>query len=181
MIIYGRSGALDGEATGIGFSPRTTAGIDDVFPRRSYNFVPNAMPTEFGDESRECYFSCAPLSGIKRATVFYRTGLKVCRGILLEYENGAQRTVGDVRLGVDASEVYEKRPRRMCTKMVPYDMPRWQWQTQALGYEIAFNGAKECEAKHTRSGWVCYDTEGVLNFWFSMRENYVEVVGIEGV
>lgn len=49
----------------------------------------------------------APVEGVKSATVFNPPNEDFCRGILLTYKNGAQRSLGECRLGQDDSVTVE--------------------------------------------------------------------------
>lgn len=49
----------------------------------------------------------APFEGVKAATVFTPTDERFCRGILLTYKNGGQRSLGECLLGYDDSVTVE--------------------------------------------------------------------------
>lgn len=53
------------------------------------------------------YYSRAPLSHVARATTFLDPEHGVCRGILLHYENGGCRAVGQCRVNVDPTKTFD--------------------------------------------------------------------------
>ena len=55
----------------------------------------------------EVNFSAAPLDNVALAKVFHQEGRSYCRGLLFVYQDGAQRALGDCRVGVDPYETYE--------------------------------------------------------------------------
>lgn len=110
-------------------------------------------------------YSSAPLRNIQRLRVF-RNAKGSWRGILLSYRNGAQRSVGQCRLGVDDSTPYDD-PRGICL-----------FGTAALqhaesGYNDEFNAGdaviRTGDACEHGSPWLyrCWPLIGELGVWFS--------------
>ena len=50
----------------------------------------------------------APAKNITRADVYYDRRNGYCKGLLLKYANGAQRAVGQCRIGIDPFKAYEE-------------------------------------------------------------------------
>ncbi|RSL70982.1 hypothetical protein CEP53_001678 [Fusarium sp. AF-6] len=54
----------------------------------------------------EILHSVAPLGGLVRVSIYQSQDSGFCAGLLIEYEDGAQRTLGSCRLGVDPVTTY---------------------------------------------------------------------------
>lgn len=119
------------------------------------------------------HFSSAPLSGISLAEVFQRGRDNHSRGIVLTYQNGAQRALGDCRLGVDPSRRYIN-PVFMCAAPESQPDPIFDWSYRYVSVEFHGEGTHE----HSEAGWECFKLEmdGTLNFWFTHKQQYLEVV-----
>ncbi|KAM5379230.1 hypothetical protein BFJ63_vAg8704 [Fusarium oxysporum f. sp. narcissi] len=66
------------------------------------------------DPSRlRCTNTEVPAKNITRADVYYNRKNGYCEGLLLEYANGAQRAVGQCRIGIDPFKAYGK-PSWIC-------------------------------------------------------------------
>lgn len=83
---------------------------------------PQRCPFTFARASSEINFSAAPLDNITCAKVFYQQGREYSRGLLLKYQNGAQRALGHCRVGVDPYQRYDA-PRTLCTSTMPVGGP----------------------------------------------------------
>lgn len=71
-------------------------------------------PSQAGEPLvQNAYFSSAPLENVNGIKVFDERKNRFCTGILLEYENGGQRALGQCRFNVDLARVY-RRPVRIC-------------------------------------------------------------------
>jgi len=106
------------------------------------------------------YISRAPLTHIRSALVFSRSN-GLCAGILLRYENGGVRAVGQCRIHVDASESFTNPSRfcfRFCTRVSGYK----------AGVRVEF-GADGPDSPHLHEGgaWQCFPLRGTLEFTFT--------------
>ncbi|KAG5794703.1 hypothetical protein H9Q69_006230 [Fusarium xylarioides] len=107
-----------------------TVFVYNVPHKRSHNMY-GAVSDNKGDESlapfprkhtmggcppyRGRIYSQAPVKGIVRVDVYYNEANGYCRGLLLEYDNGAQRALGQCRVRVDPFKAYEK-PDWICCR-----------------------------------------------------------------
>ncbi|KND94338.1 hypothetical protein TOPH_00723, partial [Tolypocladium ophioglossoides CBS 100239] len=66
---------------------------------------------------RNPYFSSASLKHASRVRIFYLPGTKLCRGLIIQYEDG-QRALGQCRVGIDLVAEYT-RPHAGTTRRVP--------------------------------------------------------------
>lgn len=125
-----------------------------------------------------CY-SFAPLKDVVRISIYRSTKRKLCRGILLEYQNGAQRSLGQCRLGVDKGKHYTK-PTRLCFRPTTYD---GAWPNRPR-YPVPGGHQKvtvvrcmtESHHTHDKGGWTCCRLEGELEFWFSEGETSLKYI-----
>lgn len=117
-------------------------------------------------------FSTAPLTNITRIRVL-ESVFGFCQGILFDYENGARRSVGNCRIGVDRMVTYSD-PSHMCyvpTKHVRRrkDLnirPGPQGERQAVRVVGGCSGPSTHD--HEDGGWICCSPlRGEVNFWFT--------------
>jgi hypothetical protein len=92
-----------------------------------------------------------------------------CYGILLEYGNGAQRALGDYRLGyyrsgTDCMKRYWK-PSRIC-----------YLSHKVLNSVVNASDDPDHGHDHDQAGWICNPLSGVLELWFSMDQSVIRIV-----
>ncbi|KAL1837981.1 hypothetical protein VTJ49DRAFT_3170 [Mycothermus thermophilus] len=106
-------------------------------------------------------YSAAPLKGVLRAHVYFSTldSDMRCKGILLEYENGTQRALGEIRLLVDPCKTYE-RPR--CIGISP-------GEEGAIFPMVDFGDEPD---RGTRCEW--YHMKGRLVIWWGVRKRIID-------
>lgn len=128
---------------------------------------PPTLPFNYLRNRGRANLSSAPLAGVTCATVFRpleNEGWEDhCRGIIFKYENGAQRAVGECRLGYDRCDLYET-PRII----------RMNQTTQA--WKVDFADKEIGEDVDSEDGWTPYQMKGVLHFWFLGPTNALEIV-----
>ena len=156
------------EVSVIGAYPKATSESwrDSIFTHPG----PEHCPLERFPDSTN--FSSAPLRDVTSARLYYRKGHPRCRGILFAYRNGAQRALGDCRLGVDPYRAQES-PRFMCTLATTDQQPFELRALQTVQVEFAercTHGGEEAEV------WNCYEMKGTLRFWFNDEECQLEVL-----
>lgn len=126
-----------------------------------------------------CY-SFAPLKYVIRISIYRGTKRKLCRGILLEYQNGAQRSLGQCRLGVDKGKHYTK-PTHLCFRPTTYDgawpnRPRYPVPGGHFQKVTVVTCTTESHHTHDKGGWACCGLEGELEFWFSEGETSLKYI-----
>lgn len=119
-------------------------------------------------------FSVASLDNVHRVSVFYHEQMGFCVGMLLEYENGGQRSLGQCRIGVDPVTSYRK-PARICLLRRRY--PEGGAQLRPRATNVRISERDECEHKRDEGGqdWTCFPMRGALEFWFSSEETQLTV------
>lgn len=98
--------------------------------------------------------SWAPLENVARLRLFTDEDAGICRGLLLEYEDGGQRSVGECRVGLDVERAYE-RPVGLCIGRKS-GFPRWSIRVRVDG---------QAEHTHPERNWQCYSMRGTLVSW----------------
>lgn len=116
------------------------------------------------------YFSSTCLKGATAIRVFHVPTTNICRGLLLEYEGGARRALGECRLGVDPAQDFVGM-KKLCFVNTKY---------QELGSTSAIDVViVECHehADHTHQdiGWTCCDMRGCVKVWFSGISNEMRI------
>ncbi|KAI1416945.1 hypothetical protein F5Y13DRAFT_102682 [Hypoxylon sp. FL1857] len=116
-------------------------------------------------------FSSASLQNTIRVQVFADEH-GYCRGILLDYSNGARRALGQCRVGVDLAKCYTA-PSYVCFRNVYF-----RWGT-LLRKAVMVEGTGTGGHHHTEEGWICCkDCE--LAFWCNSTEVEMSVITKEG-
>ncbi|RMJ11102.1 hypothetical protein CDV36_009273 [Fusarium kuroshium] len=112
----------------------------------------------------EILHSVAPLGGLVRVSIYQSRDSGFCAGLLMEYEDGAQRTLGSCRLGVDPVTTYSQ-PTHICFTSTTLTDPD-------MTYPVAKVEASNREKDHTHTKeWTCCPVSwgGSLEVWFSYR------------
>ncbi|KAI5459552.1 hypothetical protein BGZ63DRAFT_388280 [Mariannaea sp. PMI_226] len=115
--------------------------------------------------------SLAPLKGVTRIQTFTDTELGFCKAIIFDYENGAQRAVGNCRLGIDCVTDY-LNPSRICYLPVSFVLGHSGGDRQLVRVE---GGCDDFAHNHDEVSWVCSGMDGVLEFWFSEEESVINI------
>ncbi|KAI5467578.1 hypothetical protein BGZ63DRAFT_449696 [Mariannaea sp. PMI_226] len=103
---------------------------------------------------KQACFSSAPLQGVSKAEIFYEKDTGMSKGILLEYDNGGRRALGQCRLGVAGIQVTGK-PGQLC--LTDY--------SDIHQTAISFTAADSQQHRHEKLGWRCYEMKGTLESW----------------
>ncbi|KID82755.1 hypothetical protein MGU_09924 [Metarhizium guizhouense ARSEF 977] len=120
---------------------------------------------------RDACFSLSPLNGTSRIRLFNDKDNGFCLGILLEFNNGAQRSLGQCRVGIDRSEDYQK-PVCICIRRQSYTRPEITGLLQATTVTCT----ERQEHSHGSREWTCFRLQGELEFWFSLYETRLTVI-----
>lgn len=140
---------------------------------------PSAPPLSFShtpiDPNRPlipAYLSWALLEGVARVEVFYAPSeTNICRGLLLYYADGAERALGQCRVGVDACKTWVE-PSYLCIRKLSIPRPWSHIPAQTVAVECARDPAHQ----HPAPGWGCSQMRGILMFWFNEEENFLNII-----
>lgn len=111
--------------------------------------------------------SYASLEGVVNAHVFKDKEQGVCRGILLEYEDGTQRALGQCRLGLDTVQCY-KHPTKFHYAIVESSSYIKKHHYKCL--QAAFDAESGLFSTHDTSEWKTCPMKGFLQISFSHWE-----------
>lgn len=152
----------------LGMAPRNEEGEEEeVFYQNPMNLSP---PFE------HAYFSYAELANVTSIEIYHDKALRICRGVLVQYDNGGERALGQCRIGVDAVRVYEQ-PACFCYKKTKY--LRQGTRVERDGVQIECSTSKKHH--HAEGGWVCCQFPGRLEWWFTSEEARISFTpGLEG-
>jgi hypothetical protein len=120
---------------------------------------------EFPKDYSWYFHSYAPLEGVCRVRVFYHDDGVHCAGMLLDYENGGQRALGQCRLHVARSRTYE-RPSSIAYSNVLSLIgasPVVGLPTYHQRVRVHFGGLPEDVREDE---WWHVAMEGTVDFWF---------------
>ncbi|KAI1104521.1 hypothetical protein F4804DRAFT_306751 [Jackrogersella minutella] len=147
------------------FMPISVIGavLEDTVKPYGVVAFPSSWPKEPPFEN--AYYSSASLRNVIRILVFNNSYTGFCRGMLLEYENGAQRALGQCRIGIDLTKTYV-RPTHFCFLRQVYSPPRKLYQIKAVIMECTERG----DHRHNDEGWICSPMSCELDFWFDDKE-----------
>jgi hypothetical protein len=111
--------------------------------------------------------SHAPLENIRQVRMFYYQDRSVqsCKGLLVEYDDGGKRALGQCRLHVDPSDTFE-RPTRIAFLHVADTYPR--------RLEVLFDELPSADHPQLNE-WFYYEMTGTLDFWFSTNHERMAV------
>lgn len=120
------------------------------------------------------HHSYAPLELVSRIRVSYHDDGMHCAGMLLEYDNGGRRAVGQCRLLVDACKTYERPPsiafaNLMGTNIDPTTGKVHHYPDRVL---VSFDGPCVDGNK-----WSQYAMAGTLEFWFTSWWGSISIRG----
>jgi hypothetical protein len=118
------------------------------------------------------YVSLAPLECVSHVRIFNDEARGFCVGILFEYQNGAQRSLGQCRIGVDPSQDCAE-PSHICLRRQIYSRPETPAPLQAT---MVKSTSEQTHDHDKQQGWTCYGMQGRLEFWFSCEETQLTVV-----
>ncbi|KAK3902516.1 hypothetical protein C8A05DRAFT_15426 [Staphylotrichum tortipilum] len=128
---------------------------------------PRGYPRPEQFPSSGWHFSCAPLGNVRRVQVFLEEDYVHCRGVLLEYEGGGQRALGQCRLLLDRAKTYDRASQIAFTNVL-----RWP-----AGSEFDLEATKVVfdEVPEGGDSWLSFGMTGTLWFWFTEKETRVEM------
>lgn len=118
-------------------------------------------------------YSAAPLENVTYIHIFHNGESGLCRGMLLGYQNGARRVVGECRVGVDPVEICAS-PAAICFIRTTYFRPGTRVERRALRVKVATLATSD--HSHGQDGWVCHRMRGNLEFWFTAEQSSMNVI-----
>ncbi|KAI0896563.1 hypothetical protein F4806DRAFT_431498 [Annulohypoxylon nitens] len=137
---------------------------DTVKPLRVVPFSPWPGP------NRLSYYSSASLRNVNHVLVFNNPYTGFCRGILLDYENGAKRALGQCRVGIDSATAYS-RPTHFCFRREAYSPSESGYWIRTISFECTDKG----DHHHEDEDWICHSTPYEVDFWFDSEDVNISI------
>lgn len=167
-LMYGRTETR--KLSAIGAFPKATL-RDGENPDFFGVSSPKRYPFAF--MKAEVNFPAAPLDNVALAKVFHQEGRSYCRGLLSVYQDGAQRALGDCRVGVDPYETYET-PRTLSVLTIS------DWETHVVRdvrrARIYFTDQRIGDDDDEVLDCNLYEMKGTLHFWFDHEQTQIEIL-----
>ncbi|UPK99219.1 hypothetical protein LCI18_010154 [Fusarium solani-melongenae] len=115
--------------------------------------------------AEETLHSVAPLEGLVRVSIFQARIPGFCVGLLMEYRDGAQRTLGSCRLGLDLVTTCSE-PTHICVLSTILTGRGIHYPTARV--EVTNEGEPH---NHHPEGWICRPLSqgGSVEVWFSYK------------
>ncbi|UKZ46823.1 hypothetical protein TrVGV298_001033 [Trichoderma virens] len=137
----------------VGFeSPQFPDCDDTVWPADDQlQFICGQTLSGKTDAAQSAFMSMAPLEHVVGIRLFAEVDSIISQGLLLEYENGAQRSLGECRVGIDTERAYAN-PVGFCIGRQPGDHC-WMMEVRVDG---------QTEHKHGEGVWTCHEMRGNL-------------------
>ncbi|KAH8683684.1 hypothetical protein BGZ61DRAFT_424986 [Ilyonectria robusta] len=151
-------------------------GISDygVCPRVGGN-VQITLFTPMGNPpSRFTFFSSGSLEAVFSTTVFYDEETGFCMGILIKYNDGTRRALGQCRLGVDPTQ-YCTAPTHLCHYPITHQRPGERFPEEGFIAEFTTD-LKHGHNEEAAREWECCQVKGNLQFWFHHTKSVLQVV-----
>lgn len=129
----------------------------------------------------DVHFSFAPLNDVRWIEIFYRHSEDSLhpRGILLGYENGGQRALGECRIYEDAQKTYEM-PTSFCfCNSTSFELSGGLSNSDSTYAAVAVGTAfAEPVETHAHDDWIweCFEMAGTLMCWFTEVEGHFSVI-----
>ncbi|OAA79129.1 hypothetical protein LEL_02615 [Akanthomyces lecanii RCEF 1005] len=125
-------------------------------------------PMSLSPPFEHAYFSHAQLDDVASIEIYHDKALRICRGVVVRYKNGAERALGQCRLGVDAMRVYW-HPTCFCYRKTKYLRPGTRVERDSVDIECNTNA----EHDHPEDDWACCKFPSRLEWWFTSEESRI--------
>ncbi|PNP46479.1 hypothetical protein THARTR1_10801 [Trichoderma harzianum] len=140
-----------------------------TFDVASRPIFPHPGATQMGQYT---YYSWASLDGVSSVVIFYEDDFDFCRGLMLYYENGGRRTVGDCRVQMDRQATVD-RPTRICFRT---KVPESLMGENGIGTVCKLRVEFEHHNGHEGDEfWHCLPFRGIIRFWSALGLPWVSV------
>ncbi|KAL6698071.1 hypothetical protein J3F84DRAFT_366414 [Trichoderma pleuroticola] len=118
-------------------------------------------------------FSSASLDNVSNVCVFNDALTKLCKGIMIEYNNGLKRALGQCRLGLDLVQRYS-RPLNLSYAITTYKPLREYYGELPKSVHVTFDPQDDLYHDNELK-WEHHKMRGQLCFWFTACEVILQV------
>lgn len=148
------------------------SGLPVIRVDTDYEIIPCGVQSDVPPLPAACS-SSASLENILHIQVFTDTSTKLCKGIMIEYNNGLKRALGQCRLGMDSVQSY-KKPSNLSYAST-YQPACGKHKISCKGVHVTFNSQNQLPLQDGELIWEHYEMRGQLYFWFTTHEVYLQV------
>ncbi|KAH8129422.1 hypothetical protein LI328DRAFT_163056 [Trichoderma asperelloides] len=117
--------------------------------------------------------SSASLENVLSISIFTDKLTKLCKGIMIEYNNGLKRALGQCRLGMDSVHRYQN-PSSISYAST-YQPTCGKHKLSCKGVHVVFDSQNQLNVQDRELIWEHYEMRGQLYFWFTTHEVYLKV------
>lgn len=158
-------------ATLIHSSP-CNSGTSVIKADTDYQFKHCGIPSDGPPLPAACS-SSASLENISTIHVFTDEATRLCKGILIEYNDGLKKSLGQCRLGMDSVQSY-KKPSSI-SHASTYQPTCERHLVACKGVHVIFDSQNQQYLEDEELIWESYEMKGQLYLWFTMHEVYLKV------
>jgi hypothetical protein len=148
------------------------SGISVIKADTDHQFKYCGIPSDGPPVPAACS-SSAPLENISNIHVFTDESTRLCKGLLIEYNNGLKRSLGQCRLGMDFVQIY-KKPSSI-SHASTYQPTCEKHLVSCKGVHVIFDSQNQQYGEDEGLIWEHYEMKGQLYFWFTMHEVFFKV------
>ncbi|EHK43120.1 hypothetical protein TRIATDRAFT_86044 [Trichoderma atroviride IMI 206040] len=153
-------------------SSPSNSGISVIKADADHQFKYCGIPSDGPPVPAACS-SSAPLENISSIHVFTDESTRLCKGLLIEYNDGLKRSLGQCRLGMDSVQSY-KKPSSI-SHASTYQPTCERHLVPCKGVHVIFDSQNHHYGEDEGLIWEHYEMKGQLYFWFTMHEVYLKV------
>jgi hypothetical protein len=172
VLLYGETSFATGEPNSPWFGAYTRRTASEIPPDSSSpTFSIRGLSADYAVRPSPyvTYYSEANLCNVRKVLIFHTPEpTNICRGIIIEYENGGQRALGQCRVGVDRV-VAVISPMRLCLAQLE------ETASSLHGVRVEVQTDQFCHHSED-AGWKCYPLEGIIQFFFESHASSCIVV-----
>lgn len=120
------------------------------------------------------YLSSASLENVLNIYIFTDKLTKLCKGIMIDYNNGLKRALGQCRLGLDSVQSY-KSPLTLSYASISQPACG-KYQILYKNVYVICDSLNELNLQDEELVWEHHEMKGQLYFWFTAHEVYLQVL-----
>ncbi|KAM0258087.1 hypothetical protein ACHAQJ_003992 [Trichoderma viride] len=121
------------------------------------------------------FFSSASLEDILNVHVFTNEWKNLCRGVLIEYEDGSKRSLGQCRLDMDVVQSWHK-PLSFFHVPGLYGRREGGSTVESKCVQVAFDSESDHVLEDGTLETNYYEMKGRINFWFTLNDTELQIV-----
>ncbi|KAI0537839.1 hypothetical protein GGR58DRAFT_325125 [Xylaria digitata] len=137
--------------------------IGSELPRRFQAYKPKSCPI-----GQDTYLSIASLEGIRSVEVFYDQNSRHCKGMLLYYQNGGCRAVGQCRIHVDSAKQF------LQPSQIYFRNDSVRGDHNSILSKVQVDWRPDFHI-YGEKGWNREPLEGILLYWYTDNSSFIAI------